>query len=68
MNSAYSGLSEKKQVSIVEHIDPQELCAKKKREKFKRQDTPLHPHSIRFQNCLLIELTWQIQVQYLFFV
>ena len=52
MNSAYSGLSEKKQVSIVEHIDPQELCAKKKREKFKRQDTPLHPHSIRFQNCL----------------
>ena len=37
---------EKKQVSIVESAE-QEDCAKKRREKLQRQDTPLHPHSVR---------------------
>ena len=42
---------DKKQVSIVESIDGEQersaRAARKKREKFKRQDTPLHPHCVR---------------------
>lgn len=45
-----SFLGEKKQVSIVESLDGEQerrTAARKKREKFKRQDTPLHPHCVR---------------------
>lgn len=42
-----SEFGDRKQVSIVEDEELLKQNAKKKREKFKRQDTPLHPHSIR---------------------
>ena len=38
---------DKKQVSIVENVEHENQNAKRKREKFKRQDTPLHPYSVR---------------------
>ena len=43
-----SDFGDRKQVSIVEDEDMVKQNARKKREKFKRQDTPLHPHSIRW--------------------
>ena len=32
---------------IVENVDPEDESIRLKREKFKRQDTPLHPYSVR---------------------
>ena len=46
-NLVPSDFGDRKQVSIVEDEEVVKQNAKKKREKFKRQDTPLHPHSIR---------------------
>ena len=45
---SFLSVGDKKQVSIVENVETENQNAKKKREKFKRQDTPLHPYSIRW--------------------
>ena len=46
MSIAFPG--ERKQVSIVESQEEEKGAARRRREKFQRQDTPLHPPCVRY--------------------
>ena len=48
MSIAFPG--ERKQVSIVESQEEEKGAARRRREKFQRQDTPLHPHCVRYSS------------------